>query len=170
MWRTSAVFVIPFAMCVAPSAFKNVISPIRSPYLHQLRRDSHLVFNAKSPMFMRVRRTVPQFTFILSERFVNHKSSVSTGFFRVFPVLFVFGHIFSQKTQQNRRNLFLQRLCLTPILSQDQVRDIALIVLEKLNLRIERGRKKTSSPTTRAWKTALRCGPVPLLPLRQYEQ
>jgi hypothetical protein len=28
-----------------------------------------------------------------------------------------------------------------PILSQDQVRDIALIVLEKLNLRIERDRK-----------------------------
>jgi hypothetical protein len=130
MWRTSAVFVIPFAMCVAPSAFKNVVSPIRSPYLHQLWRDSHLVFNAKSPMFMRVRRTVPQFTFILSERFVNHKSSVSTGFFRVFPVLFAFGHIFSQKTQQNRRNLFLQHLCLMSILSQDQVRDIALISLK----------------------------------------
>jgi hypothetical protein len=52
-------------------------------------------------MFMRVRRTVPQFTFILSERFVNHKSSVSTGFFRFFPVLFASGHISPQKTQQN---------------------------------------------------------------------
>jgi len=37
-------------------------------------------------MFMRVRRTVPHFTFILSERFVNNLSLVSTGFFRFFPV------------------------------------------------------------------------------------
>jgi hypothetical protein len=44
--------------------------------------------------------------------------------------LFAFGHIFSQKTQQNRRNLFLQHLCLMSILSQDQVRDIALISLK----------------------------------------
>jgi len=41
-------------------------------------------------MFMRVRRTVPQFTFSLSARFVNGISSVSTGFFRFFPVLFGF--------------------------------------------------------------------------------
>jgi len=38
-------------------------------------------------MFMRVRRTVPQFTFILSEGFVNIICSVSTGFFRFFLVL-----------------------------------------------------------------------------------
>jgi len=50
-------------------------------------------------MFMRVRRTLPQFTFILSERFVNHISSVSTGFFLFFPVLFAFGHFFREKTQ-----------------------------------------------------------------------
>jgi len=50
-------------------------------------------------MFMRVRRTVPHFTFILSARFVNQISLVSTGFFRVFPVLFEFGHIFCQKSQ-----------------------------------------------------------------------
>jgi hypothetical protein len=58
-------------------------------------------------MFMRVRRTVPQFTFSLSERFVNHNSLVSTGFFRVFPVLFAFGHFFREKTQQNKEILFL---------------------------------------------------------------
>jgi hypothetical protein len=51
-------------------------------------------------MFMRVRRTVPQFTFILSERFVNRNSSVSTGFFRFFPVLFEFSDILPQKRQQ----------------------------------------------------------------------
>ncbi len=50
---------------------------------------------------MRVRRTVPQFTFILSERFVNRNSSVSTGFFRFFPVLFEITHKFCQKTQKN---------------------------------------------------------------------
>jgi hypothetical protein len=56
-------------------------------------------------MFMRVRRTLPQFTFILSERFVNRNSLVSTGFFRFFPVLFAFGYILPQKTQQNRQIL-----------------------------------------------------------------
>jgi len=59
------------------------------------------VSNAKSSMFMRVRRTVPHFTFILSKRFVNHNSRVSTGFLRVFPVLFGFEHFFPQKSQQN---------------------------------------------------------------------
>jgi hypothetical protein len=52
-------------------------------------------------MFMRVRRTVPHFTFILSKRFVNHNSRVSTGFLRVLPVLFGFEHFFPQKSQQN---------------------------------------------------------------------
>jgi hypothetical protein len=56
-------------------------------------------------MFMRLRRTLPQFTFILSERFVNRNSLVSTGFFRFFPVLFEFGYILPQKTQQNGRFL-----------------------------------------------------------------
>jgi len=59
-------------------------------------------------MFMRLRRTVPQFTFILSERFVNHNSLVSTGFLRVFQVLFAFGHFLSEKTQQNDQ--FWERL------------------------------------------------------------
>jgi hypothetical protein len=61
-------------------------------------------------MFMRVRRTVPHFTFILSARFVNQISLVSTGFFRFFPVLFEIGHIFCQKSQQNEENLLLQNL------------------------------------------------------------
>jgi hypothetical protein len=43
---------------------------------------------------MRVRRTVPQFTFSLSARFVNSLSSVSTGFFRFFSVLFENRYIF----------------------------------------------------------------------------
>jgi hypothetical protein len=37
-----------------------------------------------------------------------------------------------------------------PILSQHQVRDIALLILEKLNLRIKRGRKKLGLPISRA--------------------
>jgi hypothetical protein len=45
---------------------------------------------------MRVRRTVPQFTFGFSERFVNWISSVSTGFFWFFPVLFDFWFILPQ--------------------------------------------------------------------------
>ena len=53
-------------------------------------------------MFMRVRRTVPHFTFILSERFVNNLSLVSTGFFRFFSVLFENRHIHRQKTRQKR--------------------------------------------------------------------
>jgi hypothetical protein len=57
-------------------------------------------------MFMRVQRTVPQFTFSLSESFVNHKTSVSTGFFRFFPALSAFGHLFSEKAQQNDEILF----------------------------------------------------------------
>jgi len=48
-------------------------------------------------MFMRVRRTVPQFTFGFSERFVNRISSVSTGFFGFLPVLFGFWFILGQK-------------------------------------------------------------------------
>jgi hypothetical protein len=53
-------------------------------------------------MFMRVRRTVPQFTFGFSEKFVNPISSVSTGFFRFFSVLFENRHIHRQKTRQKR--------------------------------------------------------------------
>jgi len=56
-------------------------------------------------MFMRVRRTVPHFTFILSERFVNRNSSVSTGFFRFFQVLFAIGHFLPQNSQQNSQFL-----------------------------------------------------------------
>ena len=52
-------------------------------------------------MFMRVRRTVPPFTFSLSKHFVNGISSVSTGFFRFFLVLFEFRHINLQKTAKN---------------------------------------------------------------------
>jgi hypothetical protein len=63
---------------------------------------------------MRVRRTVPQFTFILSERFVNHKTSVSTGFFRVFPVLFVFGHFLHEKSQQNEEIYFFNAFVSCP--------------------------------------------------------
>src|SRR5271167_2500353 len=120
-WRTSAVFVIPFAMCVAPSAFKNIffLGPVHRSCIN-LEEKPHPFFNAKSSMFMRVRRTVPQFTFILSRRFVNHKSLVSTGFLRFFQVLFVFGHISRQKTQQNKEILFFHRLRLRPILPQQQ--------------------------------------------------
>jgi len=49
-------------------------------------------------MFMRVRRTVPQFTFGFSASFVNQISSVSTGFFRFFPVLFGFWFILAKTT------------------------------------------------------------------------
>ena len=93
-------------------------------------------------MFMRVRRTVPQFTFSLSERFVNRISSVSTGFFRFFSVLFEIRYIFPTKPQENEEILLLQRLHLVSILSQHKVSHVAPIVFNKLDIRIERRRKK----------------------------
>src|ERR1700733_197672 len=102
MWRTSAVFVIPFAMYCSFCFQKYIfLGPARLTCIN-FERKSLPVSDAKSSMFMRVRRTVPQFTFILSKRFVNHNSRVSTGFFRFFAVLFVFGHFLVKKTQQNR--------------------------------------------------------------------
>jgi hypothetical protein len=53
-------------------------------------------------MFMRVRRTVPHFTFVFSEGFVNLISSVSTGFFGVFAVLCGFGR-FSGRFSSKKR-------------------------------------------------------------------
>jgi len=103
-------------------------------------------------MFMRVWRTLPQFTFILSERFVNHKSLVSTGFFGFFPVLFGFGHFFTQKTQQNDENFISSPFCLVHILPQRQVRNIFLSVPEELILRVERSREKLRLPAPRASK------------------
>src|ERR1700727_3057732 len=101
MRRTSAVFVIPFAMYCSFCFQKYIfLGPARLTCIN-FERKSLPVSSAKSSMFMRVRRTVPQFTFILSRRFVNHNSSVSTGFFRFFPVLFGFEHSLHQKTQQN---------------------------------------------------------------------
>ena len=50
---------------------------------------------------MRVRRTVPQFTFSFSELFVNLISSVSTGFLRFLSVLSGIGHINQQKPAKN---------------------------------------------------------------------
>jgi hypothetical protein len=58
-------------------------------------------FKCESSVFMRVRRTVPHFTFSLSGRFVNQISSVSTGFFRFFSVLFESGHISPGKPNKN---------------------------------------------------------------------
>src|SRR5882757_9355853 len=68
------------------------------PFEHQ---EIALIFNAKSSMFMRVRRTVPQFTFSFSASFVNLISSVSTGFFRFFSVLSGIRHIVLQKPAKN---------------------------------------------------------------------
>jgi hypothetical protein len=56
--------------------------------------EKHPLWDACSSMFMRVRRTVPQFTFGFSERFVNRISLVSTGFFWFLPILFGFWFIF----------------------------------------------------------------------------
>ena len=54
------------------------------------------------------------FTFILSARFVNQISLVSTGFFRFFPVLFEFRHIFCQKSQQNDEIYFFKAFVSCP--------------------------------------------------------
>jgi hypothetical protein len=59
----------------------------------------------QSPVFMRVRRTVPQFTFSFSANFVNSNSPVSTGFFWFFPVLFASRFILDEKSRQKRRFL-----------------------------------------------------------------
>jgi hypothetical protein len=61
-----------------------MIFAVRSPGLPENSVGTHPVSYAKSPVFMRVRRTVPHFTFTLSASFVNNLSSVSTGFFRFF--------------------------------------------------------------------------------------
>jgi hypothetical protein len=92
-------------------------------------------------MFMRVRRTLPQFTFILSERFVNQNSSVSTGFFRFSPVLFAFGHFFCEKTQQNEQ-IYLLNTSSRSLLSQPRIGHMAWLVPAKFELRIQRGGKK----------------------------
>jgi hypothetical protein len=68
----------------------------RSPGLHE-KRKTHYLSNAQSSVFMRVRRTVPQFTFGFSASFVNQISSVSTGFFRFSSVLSGFWFIPPQK-------------------------------------------------------------------------
>jgi hypothetical protein len=78
-------------------------------------------FFAKSSMFMRVRRTVPHFTFSFSQSFVNGIPSVSTGFFRVFPVLSGISHNYHQKCPSNSTfvtqaaSLFAQPNHSTPI-------------------------------------------------------
>src|SRR3984885_14500760 len=56
----------------------DIESKVCSPCPHKVFVKRIQFCNAKSPMFMRVRRTVPQFTFSLSKRFVNSLSSVST--------------------------------------------------------------------------------------------
>jgi hypothetical protein len=88
-------------LCVAPSNVQKCTASVRSPD-PQEEVKNRIISNAESPMFMRVRRTVPQFTFGFSENFVNPISSVSTGFFRFFSVLFEYGHIRSPKTRQKR--------------------------------------------------------------------
>jgi hypothetical protein len=65
-------------------------------------------------MFMRVPGTVPQFTFSLSERFVNALSSVSTGFFRFFPVFVQNEARFFSKCPKNTTFLCLHNLSLSP--------------------------------------------------------
>jgi hypothetical protein len=50
------------------------------------RRPSALCGIAKSPVMMRVRKNVPQFTIRLSRGIVNGFSLVSTGFLPIFPV------------------------------------------------------------------------------------
>src|ERR1700722_8115449 len=52
-------------------------------------------------MFMRVRRTVPHFTFGFSALFVNRISSVSTGFFWFLSVLSEIRFISLQKPARN---------------------------------------------------------------------
>jgi hypothetical protein len=66
-------------------------------------------------MFMRVRRTVPQFTFSFSESFVNPISSVSTGFFRFLLVLFENRHINPPRTRQKRPSRSLEAKGVTMI-------------------------------------------------------
>ena len=48
-----------------------------------------------SPVFTRVRRTAPMFTFNLPETFVNDKSAISTDICGVLPEMFLFRPGFS---------------------------------------------------------------------------
>jgi len=71
-----------------------VQNKLRAARLARLSTDEKTSLeDARSSMFMRVRRTVPQFTFSLSASFVNTICSVSTGFFRFFSVLYGFWFI-----------------------------------------------------------------------------
>src|SRR6202034_1171657 len=54
-----------------------------------------LLRGGQSPVFMRVRRTAPMFTFNLLERFVNDKSPISTDICGVLPKLFPYRPIFT---------------------------------------------------------------------------
>jgi hypothetical protein len=77
-------------MCVAPSCISFFIWVARLA-----RSESHLNRRASERANRQCScgsgETVPQFTFSFSERFVNPISSVSTGFFRFFPVFVVQG-------------------------------------------------------------------------------
>jgi hypothetical protein len=80
----------------------EISSSARSPDPPENLSETHSFPNAKSSMFMRVQRTVPQFTFSFSALFVNQIYAVSTGFLRFFLVLFGFRHIDLQKTREKR--------------------------------------------------------------------
>jgi hypothetical protein len=68
---------------------------------------------------MRVRRTVPQFTFSFSALFVNPISSVSTGFFRFFSVLLEIRFILPQKPAK------------TALFSKSEAKDVTTIKQKK---------------------------------------
>src|SRR5271170_2199355 len=86
-WRTSAVFVIPFAICLAPSAFENVVSRIRSPNLHQLRRETAPSFQCE---IINVHAGPENCTAIHLHPFQALCQSQSVGFHRFFPGFFGF--------------------------------------------------------------------------------
>jgi hypothetical protein len=64
-----------------------------SRYVFQ-RTQPEALRGRQSPVFMRVRRTAPMFTFNLPERFVNDKSPISTDICWFFPKLFRLKPIF----------------------------------------------------------------------------
>jgi hypothetical protein len=59
---------------------------MRARGTQRLRAPSIPFQPARTPVFMRVRESLPPFTLRLSENFVNGKRPVSTGFLRFLPV------------------------------------------------------------------------------------
>jgi hypothetical protein len=142
MWRTSAVFVIPFAMYCSFCFQKYIFLRARSPHLHQLREKIASCFQCE---IINVHAGAENRTAIHLHPFQALCQPQIFGFHRFFQVFSGFVRIralFIPKIPAKSSFLLLQRSRLMPILSKHQVRNIPLSVFDKLNLSVKRGREE----------------------------